>query len=564
MKFHEFPYQRPSLEKVEKDFLQCVTQFKEASDLEAAIEVIQQINALRTEFETQREIAMIRMTIDTTDEFYQAEQDYFDEVSPIYENLLWQYSLALVNSPLRSALEEKYGQQLFRLADMAIKGFHPSIIELLQQENRLTTEYQKLMASAKIPFEGEERTLSQMTPFVQDKDRTMRKNASLAVTGFMHEHEEEIDRIYDDLVKLRTKIAKKLGFSNFVELGYVRMNRMDYNAKMVEGYREAVKRYLVPIATKLRERQKQRLGLDTLYYYDESINFTNGNAVPQGNPDWILEQGKTMYDELSPETKAFFSFMVEHELLDLVSKKGKSGGGYCTYIPGYQAPFIFSNFNGTSGDVDVLTHEAGHAFQVFTSKSQPLPEYYWPTYESAEIFSMSMEFLTWPWMNLFFKEQEQKYKFSHLSGSLLFVPYGVCVDAFQHYVYENPDASPAERKQAWRQLEKEFLPHRDYEDNAYFEQGAFWHRQSHIFMSPFYYIDYTLAQICAFQFWQKAEQDRPKAWQDYLRICQAGGSKSFLELVELADLSSPFEASTMATTMAPVEAYLASIDDLAL
>jgi M3 family oligoendopeptidase len=298
-----------------------------------------------------------------------------------------------------------------------------------------------------------------------------------------------------------------------------------------------------------------------LKFYDENFSFKTGNATPKGDPDWIVANGSKMYKELSPETDEFFTFMLDNNLVDLVSKKGKQGGGYCTYFSQYQAPFIFSNFNGTSGDIDVLTHEVGHAFQVYESRNINVPEYAFPTYEACEIHSMSMEFFAWPWMELFFEEDADKYRFNHLADSLQFIPYGVTVDEFQHFVYSNPEATPAERKQAWREIEKKYLPHRNYEGNAYLEQGGFWHKQGHIFASPFYYIDYTLAQLCAFQFWKRSNEDFKSAWSDYLELCQAGGSKSFIKLVELAGLTSPFEDGCISSVIGEIESWLNSIND---
>ena len=305
-----------------------------------------------------------------------------------------------------------------------LKTFSPEVISDMQEENKLYSEYTKLVASAKIPFEGEERNLSQLTPFMTSKDREMRKKANNAKYAFFAENEEKFDEIYDKLVKVRTRIAKKLGYENFVELGYARMNRSDYDAKMVANFRKQVLDYIVPVATELRERQRVRLGLDSLKYYDETLSFKSGNAKPKGDSNWILNNAKKMYSELSPETKEYFEFMTENELMDLVSKKGKAGGGYCTYISKYNAPFIFSNFNGTSGDINVLTHEAGHAFQAYMSRNFEIPEYNFATSEACEIHSMSMEFFTWPWMQLFFFDDADKYKFTHLSEALLFIPYG--------------------------------------------------------------------------------------------------------------------------------------------
>ncbi|SES69346.1 M3 family oligoendopeptidase [Anaerobranca gottschalkii] len=561
MKFSQFEYVRPDLTGVEKEFKELLQAFEGATTFEEQDRVMKEINRLRSEVESMQQIVYIRHTIDTNDEFYKGEMDYFDEVGPLYEGMISEYYKALVDSKFRTELEKKWGSQLFAIAETTLKTFKPEIIEDLQQENKLTTEYTKLLASAKIFFEGEERNLAQLGPFLQSKDREIRKKANEAKYNFFRENEAKFDEIYDKLVKVRTQIAKKLGYENFIPLAYARLNRTDYNPEMVANFRKQVEKYIVPVASKLKERQKERIGVEELKYYDDAFSFKTGNPTPKGDPQWIIENGKKMYEELSPETHEFFGFMVENELMDLLSKKGKASGGYCTYISKYKSPFIFANFNGTAGDIDVLTHEAGHAFQVYQSRGYEVPEYGFPTLEACEIHSMSMEFFTWPWMDLFFKEDTEKYKFSHLSEGLLFIPYGVTVDEFQHFIYENPDITPEERKRAWREIEKKYLPHRNYDENDYLERGGFWYQQGHIFKNPFYYIDYTLAQICAFQFWKKAKTDREGAWQDYLTLCKAGGSMSFVKLVELANLKSPFEEGCVKWVIDDIEAWLNSVDD---
>lgn len=564
MKFSEYRYERPDVAQFEQEFGILLTSFREAKNADDQAEAMNELNKLRGAVTTQLTLVSIRHSVDTNDEFYKAEKDFSDETTPLFQKYITEYYEALVHSEFRPELEARFGKQLFQLAELEIKTFSPDIISDLQLENKLTTEYSKLIASAKIEFEGEERTLSQLVPFGESTDRSMRKRAEEARTAFMSEHEETLDRIYDDLVKVRTSMAIKLGFNNFVEMGYARMSRIGYNAEMVEKFRAQVLEHIVPVASKLKERQRKRIGVDKLYYYDENVVFPTGNATPKGDPEWIVQNGKKMYDELSPEMGEFFNFMLDNELMDLVSKKGKRSGGYCTFISDYKAPFIFSNFNGTSGDIDVLTHEAGHAFQVYQSRELGVPEYMFPTHEAAEIHSMSMEFFTWPWMDLFFEHEVDKYRFEHLASGLIFIPYGVSVDEFQHFVYANPDATPAERKQAWREIERKYLPHRNYENNSYLEQGGFWHKQGHIFSSPFYYIDYTLAQICAFQFWKRSREDYAAAWADYLNLCRQGGSKSFTELVATAGLISPFEEGCVTSVIGTIEEWLDNVDDTAL
>jgi len=560
-KFDDYEYERPDMEKLKDQFRELLDKFNAAGTFSVQDEVMAEINDLRTEFESMAELVHIRHTANVNDEYYDRENDYIDSVTPIYQGLVHEYYQALVNSPFKSGLESKWGKQLFRLAHLKLKTFSPEITEDLQQENTLASQYTKLRSSASIMFEGEERNLSQMDPFLQHRDRDMREKAHRAVAGFFEENESRFDEIYDNLVKTRNRITLKLGFKNFVELGYARLGRSDYDARMVEGFRKQVLDYIVPAASRLRERQKERLGLDKLKYYDEPLVFLSGNAVPKGRNEWIVENAGRMYRELSPETDEFFTYMTEKQLMDLVARKGKAGGGYCTYIGKYHSPFIFANFSGTSEDVDVMTHEAGHAFQIFSSRNYRVPEYLWPTLEACEIHSMSMEFFAYPWMKLFFGEDETKYKFGHLSGALLFIPYGVLVDEFQQWVYENPEVSPEDRKRMWRNIERKYLPHRDYEGNGFLERGGYWFRQGHIFTDPLYYIDYTLAQVCAFQYWRWSMEDMKKAWQSYLTLCRAGGSKSFLELVELAGLENPFSEGCIKKSIEPVVEWLEKIDD---
>nr|WP_217364917.1 M3 family oligoendopeptidase [Brevibacillus sp. HD1.4A] len=546
---------------VEERFSSLLEAFQQAASFEEQDKVMGQLNELRQEVESAREVAQIRHTINTEDPFYKEEQDYWDEAGPVYQGIISRYYAAITQSAFRSELEQKWGAQLFRIAETTLRTFSPEVVADLQEENRLASQYVALIASAKIMFEGEERTLPQLLPFQTSTDRNMRKKANEAKYEFLSKHTEELDRIYDNLVKVRDRIAKKLGFTTFVELAYARLNRTDYNAEMVANFRRQVEEQIVPVAARLVERQRERIGVDVMKYYDLAFDFATGNPTPKGSPDWIVENGKKMYEQLSPETDAFYNFMLENECLDLLSKKGKATGGYCTYMSKYKLPYIFANFNGTSGDIDVLTHEAGHAFQVYVSRGYEVPEYHFPTYEACEIHSMSMEFLTWPWMELFFEDDTAKYKFSHLSGSLLFIPYGVAVDEYQHAVYEKPEMTPAERKRTWREIERKYLPYRNYDENEFLEEGGFWQQQGHIFRDPFYYIDYTLAQICAFQFWKRAQENPEQAWSDYLTLCKEGGSKSFTELVKVAKLYSPFEDGCIQSVIGEIETWLNGIDD---
>ncbi|MER0123969.1 M3 family oligoendopeptidase [Streptococcus sp. ZJ93] len=562
MKFTDYTYTRPDYALVKEDLSHLTKQLQTADSAEKTIEVVKAITAINSTLDTQMNLWHIRHTVDMTDEFYNEETKFWNEHLPLFEELTTAYYQAVLACPYRAELSEFLPETFFMLAENKQKIFSSEAIPLFQKENELVDQYRDLIAGAKIDFQGQTYNLAQMAPFAQSTDRAVRKAASDASTAYFASKEADFDRVYDELVKVRTEIAHTLGFKDYVEYGYVSMNRFDYNRDMVKVYREEILKHVVPIVQKLRERQAKRIQVPSLKHYDLALEFLDGNPAPQGDPDFIVGEAQKMYHELSAETGEFFDFMVEHDLLDLVAKTGKDSGGYCTYIPDYKSPFIFSNFNGTSGDIDVLTHEAGHAFQVYRSRWIASPEVIWPTYETCEIHSMSMEFMTWPWMDRFFKEQVDKYKFGHLAGALLFLPYGVLVDHFQHEIYENPTMTPAERKATWKRLEELYLPDRDFSESEALNRGIFWYRQGHIFASPFYYIDYTLAQVCALQFWKRTQVDKDEtAWEDYLRICDLGGTKSFLQVVAAANLESPFKEGALLATTKAASDWLDSVDD---
>ncbi|MCO5280668.1 MAG: M3 family oligoendopeptidase [Chitinophagales bacterium] len=560
-KFSDIEYKRPDFEKMSATFNQLLAEFDNAKSAKEQSDVFSKINTLRNEFQTYASIASVRNSIDTTNAYYEVERQFYDDYEPLFRDLNIRLYKSLGNTPYKKDLQEKLGNQIFNIAEVSLKSFDTSIIEDLKEENRLGTEYTKIFATITVEFEGKRLNFSELEPYEQSKERSVREKAIRAKYAELEKYLADFDRIFDRMVKVRTNIAKKLGYKNFVELAYHRMQRTDYNAADVAVFREQIQKHIVPVTTALRQRQAKRIGVDSLSIFDSALMFTSGNPQPKGSPEWIIENGKKMYSELSPETKEFFDFMVSNELMDLVTKKGKAAGGYCTHFPKFKAPFIFSNFNGTSHDIDVLTHEAGHAFQCFQSRDFELDEYAFPTYEACEIHSMSMEYFSWPWMELFFKEDAEKYKFAHLSSAVMFLPYGAAVDEFQHIIYENPDLTPAERRKVWLDMEKKYRPTMDFGGIPFIEAGALWMRQLHIYRSPFYYIDYCLAQICAFQFWQKSQTDFKAAWANYLTLCKAGGSKTFLDLVKLAGLNSPFDVNTIQAVMTDVSAWLNSVDD---
>ena len=543
MKFSEMPYSRPDMEALAAATTQTLEAMKAAPNAAGQIAAYDAYEKKMQTAGTMQQIAYIRHTINTKDEFYNAENDYMDEIGPKLQELTHRVNTALLESPYRAELERHYGALMFKNLEIAARSFSPAIVELMQEENKLVSEYQNLYASATVEFDGKIMPLPLLGPYKQDPDRAVRKAAYEADAKFFDSHREELDTLYDKLVKVRDAQAKKMGLPNYIPLGYDRMGRNCYTAKDVAAFRDQIAEDMVPIVAKVKEAQRRRIGVEKLAFYDEPISFADGNAVPEGTPDEILAAGKKMYQELSPETAEFIDFMFENELFDVLSRDGKAPGGYCTEIADYKSPFIFSNFNATAGDVDVLTHEAGHAFEDYRAFKQELPSLlHSPTIEACECHSMSMEFLTAPWHHLFFGKQTDKYELGHCEDALVFIPYGCMVDEFQHKVYENPEMTPEQRNELWLSQEKKYRPWIDFDNLPFYSRGGGWQRQLHIYEVPLYYIDYCMAQTVAFQFWNLSRENYAEAWKRYMTFVDKAGTATFAELVESAGLKVPYHA----------------------
>ena len=541
MKFNEMPYVRPDLADFQAKAEATAQKIAQASSAQEQIEAVLAFDQVQAEINTAMSLAYVRHTIDTRDEFYDQENDYADEIAPAVQEAEQKVSKALLASPFRAELAERFGDLLFTNLEIAVRTFDPKNMALMQEENKLQSEYQKLYASAMVEWNGEKLPLPKLGPYKQSPDRAVRKAAYEAEGKWFDSHQAELDELYDKLVKNRTAQAKNMGYDNYLQLGYDRLSRNCYGPAQVASFRDQIAQDMVPIVAKVKKDQEKRLGVEKLKFWDDVLLFPDGNADPQGTADEILAAGKQMYHELSPETAEFADFLWDNELLDVLSKEGKAPGGYCTEFRSYKAPFIFSNFNGTSGDVDVLTHEAGHAFAGFRAMRKGyLGSMTSPTIEACEVHSMSMEFLTAPWHEKFFGPLTRKYEIGHCEDALIFIPYGCMVDEFQHRVYENPELTPAQRNELWLNLEKKYRPWIDFEDLPFYGRGAGWQRQLHIYLYPLYYIDYCMAQTVAFQFWIASMKDRADAWAKYLRFADAGGTRTFEGLVAEAGLKVPY------------------------
>ncbi len=561
MKFEEIKKHVPNVKVVEKKLADLTSKLENASDAKEAIKAIKAYFKFSDNLESDIVVINIRNSVDTTNKEYEKAMDKLNETLPVINGFDIKFRKAIVNSKFLEEITKAFGSHYIEMVKTSLKVYDEKVIPLLIEENKLVTEYEKLLASAKLPFKGEILNLSQIGKYLSDKDKNVRLEAAKLSYGFLEEIDEKLGEIYDKLVHLRDKIAKELGFKSYIEYQYLSLGRMDYNEDMVAGYRDQIYKEVVPVVAKLRKRQAKRLGVKKPTFLDYNLDYNSGNATPLGNSEFLVKKASEMYHDMSEESGKFFDFMCESNLFDLDAKPGKRGGGYMTYIPKYKAPFIFANSNGSSQDVDTLTHEVGHAFQGYLGSKIKVPAERMPTLEACEIDSMSMEFFAWPYMEKFFGEQANKYRFSHLDGAISFLPYGVAVDEFQHWVFHNVDATHKERCAKWAEIDKKYRPWMDYSPIPFLNEGKIWMRQSHIFTTPFYYIDYTLAQVLALQFKCEMDKNKERAWKKYIKLLKMGGRYSFVELVTKSGLRNPFIDGNVKKVIKPQVKVLNTFDD---
>ena len=554
-KFKDLEYRRPEKAQLVKKYKAALKRFKEARSFEEADAAMLDWNKLGDVVFTQYSVASIRNTMNMKDEFYDGEMKYYNTAVPKLMPLMKKSTTAMLKSPFRAQFEEKYGKHMFRSMEVEEKLMNMKIILPSIKENKLGTEYSKTAASCSVEFMGEKCNFYGLLRHMQSTDRAERKAAFIEWSKLYESISPKLEEQYGKLVKARVKIAKALGFPSYIDYIYKARGRLDYGPEQAAEFREAVRKYITPLCERLFREQAERIGVDKLHWYDEELVFPEGNADPVGTPEELTEKARQMYEELSPETGEFFNFMVEHELYDFVTRENKHLGGYCTALAEYKAPFIFSNFNGTAADIDVLTHEAGHAFEYYyASRKLPLSGLVHSTSEINEIHSMAMELFTYPYMERFFPGKADKYRYTHFIGTVKTIPYLVSVDEFQHRVFENPSSGPADWRRYWREIEKKYMPWRDYDGNEFLESGGFWMQKQHVFLYPFYYIDYALAQLCALSLYRK-QVGGGDAWADYMKLCSIGGKYGYFDTLKKAGIPVPLDEGVVKETAAFCEKH---------
>ncbi len=543
MKFSEMTYTRPDIDALLAQCNVLAAKAAAAPDGDALVTLYYEQSEAFAEYNTAANLANIHYTCDTRDEYWKAEQDFFDANGPAVTNASVEISRAFLANPHVDALTAKFGTTCVAGMKNAVLGMDDRTVELQQQFNALVSRYQQIYGGALVELDGKQLTLPQLGPYKEDLDPAVRRAAYEAEAGYFDAHRTELDELYGQIVQNLNAQARVMGYHDYSELSYVRMNRIGYGPEEIKKFRDQVANDVVPQLQKVMAMRAKRTGIAHPAFTDLPIMFKDGNPKPIPGYKARMDAARTMYHELSPETAEFIDFMQDNELFDVESRPGKMSGGYMTSLPSYKAPFIFANWNNTSGDVDVLTHECGHAFEGYVAERDPaIPaDLECPGMESAEIHSMAMEFLTAPWHHLLFGKDTDKYALLHAEDSFVFLAYGCEVDEFQHIMYQNPDLTPDQRNAEWLKLEKKYRPWIDFDNLPFYGRGAGWQRQLHIYECPFYYIDYCLSTMAALQFFLLSLKDHRDAWQRYLRLVRRAGMASYTELLETAGLKVPFE-----------------------
>ena len=521
--FKELKYTRPDLDKFTETVKAVRLRLMTAKTIEAADEAISEYEIAISSFDTQYALCQILHDLDTSNEFYNTELEFFDEATARVQELSSAVLSGLLTAPCADSLKVKYGPMIFRKARNQKEIISSEVIDDLTEESKLENEYSQ-------------------------KQSEVRREAHIALDKYYMSRKDTYDIIYDNLVKVRTEAARKLGYESFTELGYKRMERYDYTREDVASFRENIKRYIVPLTVQIRKLQKERLGVDQLMFHDLPCLFKEGNPAPVISKDTYEEAAGKFFRKMFGADPSFVDILSGHGYTDLLSRPVKSTGGYCMYLEDYCIPFIFMNGNGTFDDVATVIHEGGHAYAALAgAESSPFVECLSPTLETCEIHSTSMEYMSYPFMNIFYGKQAEQYCELHMTDGLLFLPYGCMVDEFQHIIYDNPNMTPNERHEIWRMLEQTYQPFTEYdvEDTPFHALGGAWMKKDHIFTTPFYYIDYCLSQICALELWDESRTDLKVALEKYNTLCQLGGSDTFLNLIKKSGIESPFDVDVI-------------------
>jgi len=483
------------------------------------------------------------------EELSERERYQREEVQPAADRGNAELLHAVLGSKHKQAIAERYGAHLLEVFEVMQEPLAPVNIDLRVKVGDLSMQYDKIVSQGEVTVGGEVMTLSRTRNLQSSQDRAVRKEAFEAYRNWFLDHRAEIASLYDQMVHVRDEMGRNLGHKNFIPLGYKSMGRTDYGIEEAKKFRENIRKYVVPVQTCLYQARAKRLGLDALKPWDTT--FDPAFTLPSGIApvETQIEKAQRIFDKLSPSLAKHFMRMRDEGLIDLENRKGKRAGAYCTSFPDEGRVAILCNSTGDSEDVATLTHEMGHAFQGWESQPIEAIELQWPTSDACEVHSMGMEYLSMRYMTEFFNtELDEKFSRNRWRDGVEIICYIAIVDEFQHWVYENPNASLDERDAAWNKIWDIYKPGIDWTGCEQYK-AARWYSQGHIFGMPFYYIDYAIAETGAMQIALMDAIDHDKTVETYIKLCRIGGTMSVLNIFKAVGMRSPFDESLMKELM---------------
>lgn len=554
--FRKLPYLRPDMDKLSDAFRRCRLRLRLSMSAHAAADAVRELQPALIDFFTAEAIARNRHDRKLTDDAWQSETAFFDSAMSQVQAWTQETYAALTASRFAEDLEAELGDGLFREARMLAATVNDRMIADLGEENRLESAYVEKISEISVKLNGNSYTLTELEPYLQSSDKQMRRASHRALCRAYEENHEWLDACFDQLVNVRRRMSRKLGYESFTELGYKRMNRIDYGRTEIELFRQMVLKYIVPVCSEIRRLQRSRLETLQLNYWDLPVLLPGGNPTPVVPRNRFVELVGKQISELLEESE-WLSQLADCGYIDLEARPAKAGGGYCETLYKYGVPVIFTNATNTADDIVTLIHEAGHAYAALSSMpGMRVIEDQRPSMDVCEIHSTALEFLTMPLLESVFGSETETASMIHLTESLLFLPYACLVDHFQHEIYDHPELTAPERHALWRSLEKAYQPDIDYGDDEWFESGGSWQKKEHIYTAPFYYIDYALASMAALDLWQTANKDREKAVKRYKRLCGRGNRGTLLQQLGESGIASPFDEGTFKRLVYAVCDYL--------
>ncbi len=530
-----------------------------AADLEQWLLDWSELSAALDEESSKRYIAMTCHTDDADAE--KAYLHFVEQIKPQIKPRQFRLARLYTSHPLRDKLPKKRYEVFDRDTNLHVELFRPENVPLETEEARLSQQYQKLSGSLTVQFRGEEKTLAQMGRYLEEADRPLRQEAWQLVADRRLQEAKRFEDIFDKLVKVREQIATNAGFGNYRDYAFRRLGRFDYSPADCAAFHDAVEGEIMPVARQLQAERRKQLGVDSLRPWDLAVDPLNRPPLrPFEKVEEMVTRTREIFDRLDGELAGGFGRMQNLHLLDLANRKGKAPGGYQSTLAEARLPFIFMNAVGLQRDVETILHEAGHAFHALATREEDLYAYRNAPIEFCEVASMSMELLGNEFLERFYSPPEaNRARRTHLEGVINIFPWIAAVDAFQHWIYTHPGHNQAERRAAWLELMNRFGGDVDW-SGCEEVRANLWHRQLHIFIHAFYYVEYGIAQLGALQVWANSRRDKPTALSRYKTALRLGGSRPLPELFSAAGCRFDFTHQTMAPLVELVRSELAKLD----